>query len=93
MASDTKKELRNLMMYQIFVRNYSKEGTFRAVENDIPRIKSLGTDIVYLMPIHPLGEKNRKVSSGIRSEGKRHHDDDGYESADCVNQYIEERFC
>ncbi len=64
MAENTKKELRNLMMYQIFVRNYSREGTFSAVEKDIPRIKKLGTDIVYLMPIHPLGVKNRKGSLG-----------------------------
>ncbi len=64
MADNTKKELRNQMMYQVFVRNYSKEGTFKALESDIPRIKALGTDIVYLMPIHPIGVKNRKGTLG-----------------------------
>ncbi|WP_026666538.1 alpha-amylase family glycosyl hydrolase [Butyrivibrio sp. FC2001] len=64
MADNTLKSLRNQMMYQIFVRNYSSEGTFAKVEEDLDRIKALGTDIVYLMPIHPVGAKNRKGSLG-----------------------------
>ncbi|MBQ9031416.1 MAG: alpha-amylase [Parasporobacterium sp.] len=64
MADQTKKELRQLMMYQIFVRNYSREGTFAMVERDLERIRSLGTDIIYFLPIHPIGEKNRKGSLG-----------------------------
>ncbi|WP_026499512.1 alpha-amylase family glycosyl hydrolase [Butyrivibrio sp. WCD2001] len=64
MASNTSKSLRNSVLYQIFVRNYSKEGTFAQVEADLDRIKSLGTDIIYLMPIHPIGEKARKGSLG-----------------------------
>ena len=62
MADNTPKSLRNLMMYQIFVRNYSSEGTFAKVEEDLDRIKALGTDIVYLMPVHPIGIKNRKAN-------------------------------
>jgi glycosidase len=64
MANNTPKSLRNLMMYQVFVRNYSKEGTFKEVQRDLDRIKALGTDIVYLMPIHPIGVKNRKGTLG-----------------------------
>ncbi|WP_408071895.1 alpha-amylase family glycosyl hydrolase [Butyrivibrio sp. JL13D10] len=64
MADNTSKNLRNLMMYQIFVRNYSEDGNFAAVQADLDRIKALGTDIVYLMPIHPIGTKNRKGSLG-----------------------------
>lgn len=63
MASNTKKNLRNQVIYQIFTRNY-KEGTFRAVEADLPRIQALGVDYVYLLPIQPSGEKNRKGSMG-----------------------------
>ncbi|MFR7744703.1 MAG: hypothetical protein ACLU3I_16670 [Acutalibacteraceae bacterium] len=40
-------------MYSIYVRNYSKEGTFAAVQADLDRIKALGTDIIWLLPIHP----------------------------------------
>ena len=56
--------LRNQMIYQVFVRNYSQEGTFNALTNDLKRIKDLGTDILYLMPIHPIGELNRKGIMG-----------------------------
>ena len=50
----------NEVIYQIFVRNYSQEGTFQVVQQDLPRLKELGVDIIYLMPIHEIGVKNRK---------------------------------
>ena len=56
--------LHNEIIYQIFVRNYSKEGTFKKVEEDLDRIKDLGVDIIYLMPIHEIGVKNRKGTFG-----------------------------
>ena len=56
--------INNQIIYQIFVRNYSLEGTFSAVERDLPRIKALGADIVYLMPIHEIGVLNRKGTYG-----------------------------
>ena len=64
MADQTKKELRNKLMYQVFVRNYTEEGTFDGVRRDLDRIRDLGVDIVYLLPIHPIGEKCRKGSLG-----------------------------
>ena len=54
----------NEVIYQIFVRNYSVEGTFKKVEEDLPRIKELGVDIIYLMPINEIGVKNRKGTYG-----------------------------
>ena len=54
----------NEIIYQIFVRNYSEEGTFQAVQIDLPRLKRLGVDIIYLMPIHKIGVKNRKGTWG-----------------------------
>ena len=54
----------NEIIYQIFVRNYSNEGTFQQVEKDLPRLKDLGVDIIYLMPIHEIGVKNRKGTWG-----------------------------
>lgn len=54
----------NSIIYQIFPRNYSQNGTFKDIENDLPRIKELGIDIIYLMPIHEIGEKNRKGTYG-----------------------------
>ena len=64
MARETTKDLRNQVMYSVFVRQYSSEGAFRAVQEDLPRIKALGTDVIWLMPIHPIGEKNRKGTLG-----------------------------
>ena len=54
----------NEIIYQIFVRNYSQEGTFKKVIEDLPRLKDLGVDIIYLMPIHEIGIKNRKGTYG-----------------------------
>lgn len=64
MARNTSLQYRNQVMYSIYVRNYSEEGTFEAVRRDLGRIKALGVDIIWLMPIHPCGVKNRKGSLG-----------------------------
>ena len=64
MAVNTDKSLRNQVMYQVFVRNFSEEGTFAAVEDSLDAIKALGTDIIWFMPIHPIGTLNRKGTLG-----------------------------
>ena len=51
-------------LYQVNVRQFSKEGTFAAVEKELPRIKALNVDIIWLMPIHPIGALNRKGTLG-----------------------------
>ena len=60
----TSIKLRNLVLYQIYVRNFSKSGTFKALIEDLDRIKDLGIDIVYLLPIHPIGVEGKKGSLG-----------------------------
>jgi glycosidase len=64
MSQNSDIKLRNTMIYQVYVRNYSESGTFNAVADDLARIKALGTDIVYLLPIHPIGEVDRKGKLG-----------------------------
>ena len=64
MAENTDLSLRSQMIYAVFVRNYSPEGTFAGVRADLERIRSLGADILWLLPIHPIGEANRKGSLG-----------------------------
>jgi glycosidase len=54
----------NSIIYQIFPRNHSKEGTFKKIEEDLTRISSLGIDVIYLMPIHEIGVKERKGTYG-----------------------------
>ncbi len=64
MSKSTDIRLRNTFIYQVFVRNYSEEGTFKKVEEDLDRIKDLGVDYVYLLPIHEIGEVQRKGKLG-----------------------------
>ena len=64
MACNTPLSYRNQIIYSVDVRNYSTAGTFAAVTRDIPRIRSLGADILWLMPIHPCGVIRRKGTCG-----------------------------
>ena len=64
MARETSLELRNSILYSVYVRNHTPEGNFRALEADLPRICALGVDVIWLMPIHPIGVKGRKGTLG-----------------------------
>ncbi len=64
MAKDTNLNLRNQIIYQVFVRQHSEKGNFEGVIDDLKRIKNLGTDILYLLPIHPIGQLNKKGTLG-----------------------------
>lgn len=64
MSVSTPKFYRNQVMYSVFVRNHTPEGTFQALRRDLQRIRDLGVDIIWLMPIHPIGEKARKGTLG-----------------------------
>ena len=55
---------RNATIYQLNTRQFTPEGTFRAAEKQLSRIKALNVDIVWLMPVHPIGVKNRKGPLG-----------------------------
>lgn len=55
---------KNATIYEVNIRQYSKEGTFKAFEKDLPRLKDFGVNIIWLMPIHPIGLKNRKGALG-----------------------------
>lgn len=51
-------------IYQINTRQFTPEGTFKSAQAQLPRLQKLGVKILWLMPIHPIGEKNRKGSLG-----------------------------
>ena len=55
---------KNAVMYEVNVRQYTPEGTFKAFEAHLPRLKELGVDILWFMPIHPISKKNSKGSLG-----------------------------
>ena len=64
MAANTDISLRNQVIYSIYVRNHTQEGTFSAIIPDLDRIQALGTDIIWFMPIHPIGVKGKKGTLG-----------------------------
>ena len=55
---------RDAVIYQLNTRQFSPEGTFRAAQAQLPRLHELGVDIIWLMPIHPIGLLNRKGTLG-----------------------------
>ena len=65
MAANTDPRLQNQVIYSIYVRNHTPAGTFRAVIPDLDRIRALGTDIIWLMPIHPIGVEGKKRHAGL----------------------------
>ena len=52
------------VLYEVNVRQYTKEGTFKAFEKHLPRLKELGVDILWFMPVYPIGEVERKGELG-----------------------------
>ena len=64
MAQNTDPRLQNQVIYSIYVRAHTPEGTFNSIIPDLDRIKKLGVDIIWFMPIHPIGVKGKKGSMG-----------------------------
>ncbi|HXC99766.1 MAG TPA: alpha-amylase family glycosyl hydrolase, partial [Verrucomicrobiae bacterium] len=56
--------LRSSVVYEIFPRNFSREGDLNAITARLDELKDLGVNILWLMPIHPTGEKMKKGSIG-----------------------------
>jgi glycosidase len=51
-------------IYEVNLRQYTPEGNFAAFQKHIPRLKEMGVDVLWLMPIQPIGLINRKGSLG-----------------------------
>ena len=64
MAADTDLQLQHQVIYSIYVRAHTPEGTFRAVIPDLDRIAALGVDYIWFLPIHPIGVEKKKGSLG-----------------------------
>lgn len=52
------------VIYEMNVRQYTPEGTFAAAQQELPRLQRLGVDVIWLMPIYPIGVKERKGTLG-----------------------------
>ena len=64
MARTTDPCLRNQSVYSIFIRNHSSSGDFNGLISDLDRISDLGVEIIWLLPIHPIGTAKRKGTAG-----------------------------
>ena len=56
--------VKNATIYELNIRQFSQEGTFKAIEKQLPRLKKMGINIIWLMPVQPIGVINRKGSLG-----------------------------
>lgn len=56
--------VKNAVIYEVNIRQFTPEGTFQAFRKHLPRLKELGVDILWIMPVQPIGKKNRKGSLG-----------------------------
>ena len=74
MAIDTDRSLQTQVIYSVYVRAHTPEGTFRAVIPDLDRIRSFGTDIIWFMPIHPIGVAGKKGSLGCPYANRDYRD-------------------
>ena len=69
-CNDTKQETitttdwANTVVYEMNVRQYTPEGTFTAAQRELPRLQELGVDVIWLMPIYPIGVEGRKGTLG-----------------------------
>jgi glycosidase len=55
---------RNAVIYEVNIRQYTPEGTFAAFSTHLPRLKALGVDILWIMPVQPIGKLKRKGTLG-----------------------------
>jgi glycosidase len=55
---------KNAIIYEVNIRQYTPEGTFSAFQKHLPRLKKMGVNILWLMPINPIGNINHKGTLG-----------------------------
>ncbi len=51
-------------IYEVNVRQFTDDGTLRSFLRHVPRLRRMGVDILWFMPIQPIGEENRKGPLG-----------------------------
>lgn len=54
----------NTNVYEVNLRQYTKEGTFNAFAKALPRLKEMGVEVLWFMPVTPIAKQNRKGSMG-----------------------------
>jgi glycosidase len=62
------------VIYEVNTRQYSQEGNFEFIRSQLPRLKEMGVNILWMMPIHPIGIINRKGSLGSYYSSRDYYD-------------------
>lgn len=55
---------RSANIYEVNIRQYTEEGTINAFAEHLPRLKKMGVDILWLMPIYPISDSKKKGTLG-----------------------------
>lgn len=63
-SNTTPAWVENACIYEVNIRQYTPEGTFKSFEKHLDRLQDLGVKILWFMPIQPIGQKNRKGTMG-----------------------------
>ncbi len=58
------EKIANGTIYEVNIRQHTPEGTINAFVKDLPRLKDLGVKMLWIMPVQPIGVKNRKEPLG-----------------------------
>ena len=56
--------VKDAVIYEIFPRQYSHKGDFNSITADLDKLKNLGVTVLWLMPIHPIGQEKKKGTIG-----------------------------
>ncbi len=63
-ARPSENWVKDAVIYEVYLRSFSSTGAFKSLERRLPELKELGVTVLWLMPIHPVGELNRKGKLG-----------------------------
>jgi len=63
-ARESEPWVRDAVIYEVYLRSFSPEGTFAGLEQRLPELRDLGVSVLWLMPIHPVGQENKKGTLG-----------------------------
>ncbi len=64
LKKNTASWLDDCVLYEVNIRQYTEEGTFKACESHLSRLKGMGVNTLWFMPIHPISETERKGTLG-----------------------------
>jgi len=63
-ARSTRDWVRDGVVYEIYPRAFSAQGNFNGITARLDDLKALGVNILWLMPIHPIGQEKKKGTIG-----------------------------